>query len=300
MKNGFIKVAAASPVIKVADADYNAEKVIECIKAADEKGVKVLVFPELTLTGACCYDLFTHRVILDGAKKALFTVIKATEDVDMLVFVGLPVAAGAKILSCAAAIYDGELLALVPRENVRGTKFSAPGKSEAEIDLGVYSTFISPDTLFVSDAISGLSVAVELGGDVSAANPPAVRHALAGATIIAQMASFPETVYSTVNAELDIRAESKRLRAGLVLAAPGKGESTTDNVFSGLCLVAENGVILAEEEQADSFAVSEIDVEHMMNLRRRLPPLRMRLGQGARGDRAHPHLFTASPPALEG
>ena len=255
-------------MIKVADADYNAEKVIECIKAADEKGVKVLVFPELTLTGACCYDLFTHRVILDGAKKALFTVIKATEDVDMLVFVGLPVAAGAKILSCAAAIYDGELLALVPRENVRGTKFSAPGKSEAEIDLGVYSTFISPDTLFVSDAISGLSVAVELGGDVSAANPPAVRHALAGATIIAQMASFPETVYSTVNAELDIRAESKRLRAGLVLAAPGKGESTTDNVFSGLCLVAENGVILAEEEQADSFAVSEIDVEHMMNLRR--------------------------------
>ena len=103
---------------------------------------------------------------------------------------------------------------------------------------------------------------------MDAVAPPAQRHALAGATVIAQMASFPETVYSTGDALLNARYESRRYRCGLIMAAPGKGESTTDNVFSGLCTVAENGVILAQDERENSLAVSEIDVEHMMNLRR--------------------------------
>ena len=90
MKNGFVKVAAASPVIRVADADWNAERVIEVIRDADAKGVRILTFPELTLTGCSCYDLFTHRVLLDGAKTALLRVAEATEGMDMLVFVGLP------------------------------------------------------------------------------------------------------------------------------------------------------------------------------------------------------------------
>ena len=114
MKYGFIKTAAASPVIKVADAEYNAQRVIECIADAKAKGVKILVFPELTLTGCSCFDLIAHRVILDGAKAALAKVIAATDGTDMLVFVGLPYAAGSRIYSCAAAICDGELLGLVP------------------------------------------------------------------------------------------------------------------------------------------------------------------------------------------
>ena len=110
MKYGFIKTAAASPVIRVADAEYNAQRVIECIADAKAKGVKILVFPELTLTGCSCFDLIAHRVILDGAKAALAKVIAATAGTDMLVFVGLPYAAGSRIYSCAAAICDGELL----------------------------------------------------------------------------------------------------------------------------------------------------------------------------------------------
>ena len=268
MKDGFIKVAAASPVIKVADAEYNAQRVIECIRAADEKGVKVLVFPELTLTGACCYDLFTHRVILDGAKRALLQVAEATKGSEMLVFVGLPFTVGARLMSVAAVISDGEVLALVPRENVGGTSFTASEADELEGELDG-TVLVTDCRLFTSDAIPGLSVAVELGGDLDAVERPAFRHALSGATIIAQMAAFPETVTSTADAELNIRYESKRLHCGMVLAAPGKGESTTDNVFSGLCMVAENGVILAEDEKADSLAVSEIDVDYLMNLRRR-------------------------------
>ena len=115
MKNGFIKVAAASPVIRVCDCDYNADRVIETIERADRLGVKVLVFPALTLTGVECRDLFRHKVLLDGAWAALEKVITATEGKDMLVFVGLPYALGSRVLNAAAAVYDGELLGLTPQ-----------------------------------------------------------------------------------------------------------------------------------------------------------------------------------------
>ena len=269
MKYGFIKTAAASPVIKVADAEYNAQRVIECIADAKAKGVKILVFPELTLTGCSCFDLIAHRVILDGAKAALAKVIAATAGTDMLVFVGLPYAAGSRIYSCAAAICDGELLGLVPRENVDGSHFQSYDDDEAlDVTVGEYDSFLSSDVLFEHASMPDLKVAVELGADMDAVTSPALRHALSGATVIAQMASFPETVTSTDEAELNLRYESKKLRCGIVMAAPGKGESTTENVYSGLCMVSENGVILASDEKENGLAVSEIDIEHMINLRR--------------------------------
>ena len=267
MKDGFIKVAAASPVIKVADAGYNADKIIECVKTADEKGVKILVFPELSLTGRCC-DLISHKVILEGCSKALEKIAAATESVDMLLFVGLPVAVGARVYSCAAALYKGEILGLVPKENVSGTPFAVPAADEIEAAVAGQLSFLCPDTLFEFSPLPGLFVAAELGSDMDALVPPSVRHAEAGATVIAQLASFPETVHSADDALLDIRAQSRRLKCGMVLAAPGKGESSTDNVYSGLCLVAENGKVLAQEEKEDSLAISEIDIDYLMNLRR--------------------------------
>ncbi len=267
MKDGFIKVAAASPVIRVADTDYNADRVIDCIRTAEEKGVKLIVFPELTLTGASCYDLIGHSVILRGAEKALEKVIKATEGTDILSIVGLPYAPrGGCLYSCAAVIYDGELLGIVPRTEVNGTPFTAV---EPDEDVSSYfdAYIVSTDQLFTSKLIPALSVAVELGNDAKAIDAPANRHALAGATIIASMASFPATVYSTQNATEDVKYRSKHLMCGMVMAAPGKGESTTDNVFSGLCLVAENGKLLAIDERADAMAISEIDVQYLENLR---------------------------------
>ena len=114
-------------MILVADAEYTADRVIECSRDAAEKGVKILVFPELTLTGCTCYDLIGHKVILEGAKKALLRVVKATVGTDMLIFVGLPFAAGSRLYSCAAAISAGELLALGPRETVMNRPFAKPG-----------------------------------------------------------------------------------------------------------------------------------------------------------------------------
>ena len=240
MKDGSVKVAAASPVIRVADCDYNARQVIDCIRRADEQGVKVLVFPELTLTGVSCWDLLKHRVILDGAREALETVAEATKGIDMLVFVGLPLADGAHIESAAAVLWNGELL--------------SP----------------SADGLYRHASVPELQVAVEIGEDLDALDRPAALFAAAGATVIAQMAGFPATVTSTAETELKLRYESRQFRAGLVLAAPGKGESTTDRVYTGLCLVGDEGELLAEAEGANSLAVSEIDVQRLVNLRREI------------------------------
>ena len=239
MKDGFIKVAAASPMIKVADAEYNAGKVIECMKKAADKGVKVLVFPELTLTGCSCYDLVGHSVILRGAERALEKVIEASAGSDMLVIVGLPYAPrGGALYSVAAVISDGELLGLVPRSETDGTLFAAADDEGGEETVcGKFDTFFDTELLFTSDVLPGLSVAVELGADADAIDAPAARHALAGATVIASLASFPATVTSTIEATEAVKYRSKHLKCGIILAAPGKGESTTDNVYSGLCMV---------------------------------------------------------------
>ena len=305
MKNGFVKVAAASPVIRVADADYNAQRVIAVIREAAEKNVRVLVFPELTLTGCSCYDLFTHRVLLDGAKNALLTVADATVGYDMLCFVGLPLAIGAKVYNVAAVLYNGEILAFIPAESVVDGYFSVPDPdSDYEVNLPGYGLIpMSCSVLLEHESLSDLCVAVEVGSGLQRFSNPAVRHAEAGATLLVQMASFAETVSSREEAELNARYESRQLACGMVLAAPGKGESTTDRVFSGFCLIAENGQILSAMEKADSFVVSEIDVEHMTSLRRALgcfdtpsDYLRFSWGEGlsetaiTRSYLMHPHL----------
>ena len=276
MKNGFVKVAAASPKIKVADAEYNAQQIIDCIYEADSNGVNVLAFPELVITGCTCRDILSHRVVLDGAKKALYKIIEATIGIDnMLIFVGLPVECGSRLYSCAAVICSGYLLGLVPKTEVEGTCFARPEKDAREINLdNMYSAWLSTDILFEHAALKGLKVAVELGDDMTAVTPPSACHAVAGASLIVRMASFPATLYSTSATELCLKADSKRLACGILLAAPGKGESTTDNVYSGLCAVAEYGKLLSEDEQkadkTSSLAISEIDVEYITNMRRAL------------------------------
>ncbi len=278
MKDGLIKAAAASPVLRVADAEYNAGRVIACIRDADRQGVKVLVFPELTLTGCSCRDLFRHSVLLNGAASALGAVAQATAGLDVLSFVGLPLAVGAQVYSVAAVVYDGDVLAFVPREQVNDSRFAAPGSGmPACVDCSAFlpasegkDSFrpLVCGALFPHRLVPELRVAVEVGAGLQRFGSPAEALAANGATLLAQMASFPQTVSSREEAELNARYESRQLAAGILLAAPGKGESTTDRAYSGLCLAAENGVILASEEGADSMAVTEIDVQHMVHLRR--------------------------------
>ena len=270
MKNGFIKVAAAAPVIRVCDCDYNADRVIECIEKADALGVKVLAFPALTLTGVECRDLFRHRVLLDGAEKALARVVKATEGKDMLVLVGTPVSLGHAVNSAAAAVSNGKLLAFIP-QRAQTAQFIGDDGQPSAVDneqTGFDAVPYSADSIIWCQSLSALGIAVELGPDTDSVWSREARNARAGATLIVKMADFPQTVYSTRDAELNAKYESRHNTAAVMLAAPGKGESSTDNSYSGLCLVAENGDILAETEGEDSFAVTEIDVEYLENLRR--------------------------------
>lgn len=250
MKDGFVKVAAASPALKLADTEYNAKRIIECISAAEEKGVKVLVFPEMCICGCTCGDLTLHRVVLDGVKKALEEIVIATDGADVLSIVGLPAEFGSQVCSAAAVICDGSLLDIIPC-----------GSDE--------------DVVFENSQLSSLKVAVEVGEDIFAVDSPSARYALAGATVIARLAGFPQTVGSTSGTEKCVAADSRRLSAGIILAAPGRGESTTDNVYSGLCIVAEEGKILSEDEacgeQEDCLAVSEIDVDYLSAARRGNP-----------------------------
>ena len=271
MKDGLVKIAAAAPSLRVADTQYNADQIIGCISDAEALGVKVLTFPELSITGCTCRDLFSHEVLLKGAEEALCRIIEATVGTDMLIFVGLPLADGAKIYSCAAAICSGYLLGLVPRTTVSGSLFSVPEETPHTVEIGgTYSAVLSPYILFRHGKLPSLCVAAELGDDISSPLSPAARHALAGATLIARLASFPETLTSTEESLRCIRADSRRLTFAVMLAAPGRGESSTDNVYSGLCALAENGTLLDIDENDLGIAVSEADTDYLQHLRRGL------------------------------
>ena len=270
MKHGFIKVAAAAPEIRVADPMFNADAVIRAMDEHARLGVKVLVFPELTLTGATCGDLFYQNTLLAGAAAALEQVVKASEGKDMLVFVGLPVAQGAKVYDAAAAVCNGELLGVVPASCPGDKHFALPGALLDDIQIGSLGPVdFHPQQLFQHSAVSELNVAVLVGADVSAPVSPAVRHALAGATVLVEMAGFPMATDSACRVTTAARAESARLHAGVVLAAPGFGESSTDATYSGLCLVAEDGKVLESAEDGCSDVVTELDVQLLIAARRK-------------------------------
>lgn len=271
MKHGFIKVAAAAPEIKVADPLYNAQKIIDVMRQSDELGVKLLVFPALSLTGATCGDLFYQNTLLRGAADGLRRVVAASVEFGMLTFVGLPVAKDGKVYNCAAAVYGGDLLGVVPMSCGGDKHFSVPeDDSVREMKIGdLYAVACGTRLLFECEALPSLKIAAQVAGDADAPVPPAADHALAGANVIAQLSSFNMSVASTAHETAAVREQSARLHCGFVMAAPGSGESTTDHTFSGLCVVAENGAVLASAETGCSTAVTELDVEALEAARRK-------------------------------
>ena len=176
MKDGFLKAAAAAPELRVADPEFNAGKIIECIKDAEARGVKLLCFPELALTGCTCGHLYFQRRLTGAAMEGLKRVAMATEGSDMLVVVGLPLAARGALYSAAAVVCDGEILGFTARRNVRGTVFSAlnPGEvMEIDLDDTDYSHLQSEAIYCAYDVLDGLAVGVQFAADRRLAVPPA-------------------------------------------------------------------------------------------------------------------------------
>ncbi len=277
MKNGFVKVGCCSPRVRVADCAGNAAKIIEKASQMYSAGVRVAVFPELCVTGATCGDLFGQGVLLRAAERAVEAIAKETAELDMLIFAGVPVAAGDRLYSCAAAICRGQLLCLTAKTNIPNygeyseKRWFSPAPAQLKkVNFAGFSVPLGAGILLECDTVPGLVIGAELGGDLTALVQPSRSMVLDGASLIVNLSAENTIIGRTSSRRDAVRVQSGQLNCAYALACAGEGESTGDLVFSGSCLVGENGVVLAEQNwKADSFITADIDVELLCRERRR-------------------------------
>lgn len=277
MKDGYIKVAAITPDVKVADTKYNTEQICAKIRECGANGAKILVFPELCVTGYSCGDLFLQETLLRGAMKGLKKIKKATKGLDAIVFVGLPVSYKGKLYNAAAAISDGEILGIVPKtylpnynEFYEARHFAKGMKETVSLEIGDDCVPMGANLLFVCDSMKELVIGAEICEDLWAPNPPSIGHALAGANVIVNLSASDETVGKDAYRRSLVQGQSARLLCGYVYACAGCGESTQDVVFSGHNIIAENGILLEESKRFWNETIySEIDLQKLMQERRR-------------------------------
>lgn len=275
MKDGFIRVCAATPDIRVADCAYNEKNIMNLMDEAYEKQVSVLVFPELCITGYTCGDLFLQDVLLKAAQDSLRHIAAHSAGKNMLVFVGMPFMHKGKLFNVAAAICDGRLLGLVPKKNIPNysefyeMRHFTPGMDECvDTALGVK---LGSRLLFRCENIEELVVGAEICEDVWVACPPSTYHAQAGATLIVNCSASDETTGKDIYRRALISGQSARLVCGYIYANAGEGESTQDLVFGGQNLVCENGNVLAETQRfKNGTAIAELDLQRLVNERRRM------------------------------
>ena len=278
MKHGYIKVAAITPEVKVADCGSNALSIVEAFSRAGEAGAKIIVSPELSLTGYTCGDLFLQDALLRGAREGLKTVVQKTKDLDALLFVGLPLQNDGRIYNVAAVLNRGKILAFVPKtflpnydEFYEKRWFAPAPKTTGKVFFDGEEYLFGTDLLFRCESMPGLVVAAEICEDAWAVLTPGSRHALAGATVIANLSASDEIVGKADFRRKLFSAYSARLVAGIVYADAGRGESTTDVVFAGHDLIFENGKMLSESAPfEDGYACSEIDVDYLAHERSKL------------------------------
>lgn len=279
MQQGFIKTAAVTPYIKVADPLFNRVSVLEKITEAADGGASVIVCPELCLTGYTCNDLFLQELLLKEAKEALRWLMEQTTQMQALIFVGLPFEYLGKLYNVAAVISGGRLLGLVPKTHipnygefyeqrhfVSGMRTPVPVTFDRDIE-----TWMGTDQIFTCVEYPMLRVAAEICEDLWAPDPPSMGHALAGADLIVNLSASDETTGKDLYRRELVKGQSARLLCGYVYCSAGEGESTQDIVFSGHNIIAENGSILAEATRfANEITYSEIDVARMTGERRRM------------------------------
>jgi NAD+ synthase (glutamine-hydrolysing) len=281
MRDGFIKIAAGTPKIRVADCRYNAEQIFNLMREAHRQGVRVLALPELCLTGYTCGDLFLQNTLLRGAEEGLATILEATKNLDMLTALGLPVHYRGKLYNCAAVLCRGEILGLAPKIHLPNygefyegrwfTSGAALGDTDCCISFaGQDAVEFSTGLVFRCAEMPALTVGVEICEDLWAVNPPSARLCAEGATVMLNLSASNEVVGKSLRRQELVAGQSARLVCGYVYANAGEGESTTDLVFSGHNLIAENGTLLAERRFACGLTISELDVERLCYERRRL------------------------------
>ena len=281
MRDGFIKVAAGTPEIRVADCTYNAQQCLTLMRQAADQGVKVLCLPELCLTGYTCGDLFLQESLLRGAEDALAHILSETKDLDLVAAVGVPVRYHGKLFNCAAVLCRGELLGLVPKLNLpnytefyEGRWFTS-GRALLGSDFcipfaGQENVEFSPGLIFRCADLPQLCIGVEICEDLWVADTPSTRLAQGGATLILNPSASDETVCKDDYRRTLLSATSGRLVCGYVYADAGWGESSTDLIYAGHSLIAENGTILAQRRFETGLTVTELDLEKLCHERQRM------------------------------
>lgn len=274
MKYGFVKACACTPEIRVADVEFNAKNVSDAIDVAAKIGVELIVFPELTLTGATCGDLFFSSVLIDGAKDALKKIAEGTADKKLLAFIGLPLKNGNLIYNVTAAVCGGKVLAFIPKTNTYPQGELSDSGYFSVLKETTVAEFFGEEIPFGKNVIfkdienPDFTVAAEIGADLFAPISPSTFHAAAGANIIANPSATAAVVGKTEYVKDAVRMQSRKSVCGYVTAGAGNGESTTDMVFGGYDVIAEVGTVLNESALFENgLTVSEIDLSFIAHER---------------------------------
>ena len=278
MQYGFIKVCAATPEIRVADVNFNTIKIIEAIKESSDKGSQLTVFPELSICGYTCGDLFNQPALIKACEKAVIDICKATRGIKTLVFVSVPIENCGKLYNCAVAIHNGLVLGIVPKtylpnygEFYESRNFCSAPKTALKIDMfGQKDIALSTNLIFKADNCVNFTVSAEICEDLWSPISPSVKHTQAGANIIVNLSCSNETVGKAEYRKNLVNMQSGKLICGYVYCDAGEGESSTDMTFAGHNLISENGKVLAESKLFENgLLYGEIDVELITTERRR-------------------------------
>ena len=278
MKDGFIKTAAASFDVTVADCVTNAEKITEIIKNEAKNGVQLLVLPELCITGYTCSDLFLQSELLNGAEEALKNICENTKSADIIAVAGLPISKNSRLYNCAAVLYKGEILGVVPKANIPNYNefyekrhFCPAPKNNSTLTLFDKEIPFGTNLIFACADMKNFTFAVEICEDLWVAAPPSVNHAKNGANIIVNLSASNEVIGKCEYRRSLVSGQSARLVCGYVYCSAGDGESTTDTVFASHHIIAENGVVLKENTLFENGLIqTEIDVDRIDGERRKI------------------------------
>lgn len=277
MNYGFVKAAAVTPKVKVADVSYNGGEIERLMREASGAGARILVFPELCLTGCTCGDLFSQELLLTKAREELCRLVKVSEQVPGLMFVGLPLENRGKLYNAAAVFESGRILGLVPKSFLSGggasceTRNFVPGEKGYEwMEFAGETVPFGTSLLFHCSNVKDLTVSAEIGEELWTVNPPSTAHASAGATVIANLSASNEAAGKSAYRKQLVSGQSARLLCAYIYACAGDGESTTDLVFGGHDMIVENGVVLNESERFQTgILYGDIDLELLSGERRR-------------------------------
>lgn len=278
MKDGYIRVAAATPEIQVADCVYNREQIEKMIREAYAQQASMVVFPELCLTGYTCGDLFLQELLLDQTLVELGKLVEMSKEVSILSIVGLPLEVNGKLYNAAVAFKDGKILGVIPKsfipnysEFYEARHFERGVKKPIRIQLLGQEVWFGTQILFKCMNMPGLVIGGEICEDLWAPNPPSIEHALAGATVIFNLSASDEVTGKSDYRKALVGGQSARLVCAYVYAGAGEGESTTDLVFPGHNLICENGTCLAESKCFESGIVyADVDLVRINSDRRRM------------------------------